>query len=820
MPTIQQLPVATTVSATDVLPIEQSGTTAQVPLSTLLSGTQATMTLAPGTLVGRISSTSGTPEQVALGTGLAISAGALTVSGVVGPAGPTGPAGPQGVAGPVGSTGAPGATGPTGPQGFCVRSGTAAPAASLGVDGDSYVNTTTGDVYAHAAGVWTRTGNIAGPPGASLRSGTGAPTSSIGNDGDTYINVSTGDVYLRSAGVWSRTGNIAGPASPAITVPSAPLLGGGSGALQSVTVGSGLALSSGALNLALGGMDASAATVLTPTSTTPRTLAARAGDVANVLDFGANPANTTDCAPAFNAAFNALPATGGVIEIPPGSYLLMSPLVWANKPLLVRGAGKGVTTLYFQHTGTGITISIDQGWKKVTLRDFSCRAYSSAGPTAAAVQVSFPTTTASDAEATLALANLEALSASTATASPYGSSFTKGFVLRWCWSARIRDVQFTAAPVIPGLSGTAAFDLGRCEDTWLDQCACYYGDTMVLQSDYGEGIRLHRPTVVGANYLFKQNPATFNTTAVSPYYLVGFYVDGGEVNTYQGGVKAQLLQLGFINATHFSYYPAATASSSYVVFDYTDCVDTTHTGVVAIGNTAVATAIGVRLSYGSLNCSGNAFTCCHFEQFATPALFGVNVFQNIIDFCTCLNPSGSTNALSSAWQDSSGNATNYISWLTSTGSVGYSSPQIVKAASDGKPLLVLDNIKSSANYVQITPATTGNPPTLRFKGTDGTVNATIQSQGGNMYLTASGDGTSGNMLSLYNSSGSKNNLAVHNATAGNGVIITTESSDGETPSLTIGAVAGGALYLTNLPKTNPGAGTGKVWNNNGVVSIA
>lgn len=51
----------------------------------------------------------------------------------------------------------------------------------------------------------------AGTPGSVWRNGAGAPSNSIGINGDYYLNTSTGDVYLKSGGVYTIQANILGP---------------------------------------------------------------------------------------------------------------------------------------------------------------------------------------------------------------------------------------------------------------------------------------------------------------------------------------------------------------------------------------------------------------------------------------------------------------------------------------------------------------------------------------------------------------------------------------------------------------------------------
>ncbi len=224
-----------------------------------------------------------------------------------------------------------------GNDGRSVTSSVTAPAAGDGNDGDSHVNTTTGDIYTKSGGVWTVTGNVKGPkgdagapgvigvegmpgtsgtpgipgsgtPGApgdgitivnndsgtwvynpttktwtningpkgdagldgkSITSGTTAPAAGDGNDGDSHVNTTTGDIYTKSGGVWTVTGNVKGPKGDAgaqgpigITGPAGPngvatpldLAAAGGDNSITVTNGAGTTLKNTFLNVTGGGI--------------------------------------------------------------------------------------------------------------------------------------------------------------------------------------------------------------------------------------------------------------------------------------------------------------------------------------------------------------------------------------------------------------------------------------------------------------------------------------------------------------------------------------------------------------------------------------
>ncbi len=126
-----------------------------------------------------------------------------TIVGPAGPTGPTGPAGPAGVAGPVGPAGPAGAQGPLGLMG---PAGPAGPVGAVGPVGAQGPAGATGP-----AGPTGVQGPV-GVSGTSLLSGSGAPAVGLGVNGDTFLNTATGDLYVRSGGAWTKSANITGPA--------------------------------------------------------------------------------------------------------------------------------------------------------------------------------------------------------------------------------------------------------------------------------------------------------------------------------------------------------------------------------------------------------------------------------------------------------------------------------------------------------------------------------------------------------------------------------------------------------------------------------
>ncbi len=92
-------------------------------------------------------------------------------------------------------------------------------------------------------------------------------------------------------------------------------------------------------------------------STTARTLANRFADVANVLDFGADPTGVVDSSTAFQNALNLIQSkpNGGTLFIPAGNYLVNTTLTYSNNSLSIVGEGEKITTIT-KTTGTDLFI--------------------------------------------------------------------------------------------------------------------------------------------------------------------------------------------------------------------------------------------------------------------------------------------------------------------------------------------------------------------------------------------------------------------------------------------------------------------------------
>jgi hypothetical protein len=159
-------------------------------------------------------------------------------TGEQGPPGPMGPPGPA-IPGP------PGPAGPVGPQGNRIIYGTVNPASTVGIDGDSYINTTTHFLFGpKASGAWPAGTSLIGPPGATgatgpvgatgpagptgatgpvgpagadgntVLYGAGDPAAGYGVNGNFYINTTTNFIFGPKLGSWPAGVSLVGPQGP------------------------------------------------------------------------------------------------------------------------------------------------------------------------------------------------------------------------------------------------------------------------------------------------------------------------------------------------------------------------------------------------------------------------------------------------------------------------------------------------------------------------------------------------------------------------------------------------------------------------------
>ena len=382
MPSLEQLPEAALTNATDLLLLDQAGTSKSVTVDVLQSGLQPKLTLAHGALLGRVSATPGMPEPVGVGQGLVIAAGDVAADlTVLAP-----------LASPA-LTGTP--TAPTPPVGDAsnqiattafVQAKIASPI-TLGGDltgsgpGSNGILTATlpaittpgnyASVAVNAKGQVTSGTALPSGTAVEVQSNKGAPSGYAGLDSTGKVPASLlppgigaiSSVAGRTGAITLSVSDISGAAplaSPALTgTPSAPTPASSDNSTSLATTAyvqsQGYITASSAPVISVAGQtgavaDLSAGTVQSSGGTTRRSLATRFIDVPHIKDFGAVGDGVTND----TAAINLAQASGNAYALTSGSYYVDGTLNSSGTPVM----GYGPITL----SHYGLSATTNQGY--------------------------------------------------------------------------------------------------------------------------------------------------------------------------------------------------------------------------------------------------------------------------------------------------------------------------------------------------------------------------------------------------------------------------------------------------------------------------
>jgi hypothetical protein len=363
-------------------------------------------------------------------------------------------------------------------------------------------------------------------------------------------------------------------------------------------------------------------------------------------------------------------------------------------------------------------------------------------------------------------------------------------------------------------------ELNGSYDTRITGLQCYYNHAAIIQTGYCEGIYVTTPLVVGADYFFTQTDETqWGGYQPDKPELLGLWAANGELNTNMGCVQLNNVTDGFFVGLDITRDGGPKTGQN--LFDLTNVSNFIVLGCNFVGGPGSQdTAFSFKSTWNS---SGNTVGACLFENMATVMnIVNVNGTVGLSTFSLNI-----TNVpIATAFLDNSNQAvSNYLTFLTpasASAPAGLANTKDhVFAGGQGQILFRINNITNAANFVRHQPATSTNPPTICFDGTDGTVNGVLQTKGGNLYINASGGAGDGNILSLLNIQNATNWVEIQNATSSNLCDIATNAGGiSIAPKTQLWLSPSTGLFMPNLPRTKPQAGSNQIWNNNGVVSIA
>ncbi|MEJ0049175.1 MAG: hypothetical protein WDN04_25975 [Rhodospirillales bacterium] len=553
------------------------------------------------------------------------------------------------------------------------------------------------------------------------------------------------------------------------------------------------------------------------------------GDPFSIVNFGGVAGlvgSGPDCSGALAAAFAAAGPVGEEVVIPGGDWWFASAVTLGGAPVALRGHGKGQTKLHFTHTGTAIAIAPGTALARAVIRDMSLFAENPTAASACAISVSYPAASGFGYQTTI-IENVEIVgypnSANGTT--PFPQTWNRGIVLKNCWATELNNCSWFGPPAAPGATSACFVEVNGANDTQITDCSAHYGQAVVIQTGYCQGLRMTAPRVTGSDFLFIQSPQTaWQGYSADAYSLQGLAILGGELNCNIGHLVAQGVLGGFVTASGIARLPQGP-DSAQILFDLIDISDfhiTDCDWTGGPGNQDVA----IRFQLGVLaNGSNNSMHGGRFANMATALeIVGTDGTAGSVFDGFALSNVPLATAIIDGSNAGSGNLIYFVTPADPQLPSGLASNKDFRwAGADNCTLLRLRSIEGGANFWQVEAAAAGAGPILHAAGSDAQVAGTIQTTGGNLYLSAAGDGVSGGLAAFANVTGAVAWPIFQNATAGNPAILGTN-----TQGLSINPVqqlylGGSALYspIIGSTTTNPGSGAiNKVWSNGGAVSIA
>lgn len=290
--------------------------------------------------------------------------------------------------------------------------------------------------------------------------------------------------------------------------------------------------------------------------------------------------------------------------VPSGMFLSGSLLTLPDASIAIYGEGIGISSIRFTGPGGGLSGTLSDITRQVSINDLSLQTSVASGGTA--LNLGWPTT-ASWTKATFTSRNLEICP--TTNASNY---WTRGIVLNNAWNAVIDS------PKIRGMDNTLTMTdaialLSRSNDVVIRNPHVFFADVGVSLGDLTEGTTIADPRIVYANYGLN----AVSTTADAPFFT--FY--GGHVAAFIAGVNASKRSQSHVYDNTF--YKRGESTSAFVgaQFQLSDDVSV-HNNLTVVLAGATGTAAGTVIVSGARakvnhNTTNGCNTCVEFQSGAS-----------------------------------------------------------------------------------------------------------------------------------------------------------------------------------------------------------
>jgi hypothetical protein len=458
-----------------------------------------------------------------------------------------------------------------------------------------------------------------------------------------------------------------------------------------------------------------------------------------VIDGGTFPTSTgylSAGALSWDVAISLACALPGDVNIllPPGVLTMAAPVTnCGGRNVRILGAGKGLTTLNVTHSGDVFDVAQTDASQVVDVGDLSIQTTSTSG-NPAVLRVSYPLAynpgtgvyAFSEFHSNFGLHDVAIKS--TAPGAGVGGTFCKGTVVAGGWLMKLTNVTMVGQNVHPAPTGCAMLDVSESFDIDLDNPEMTYGDAMVYQSGYAEGIKMQHPVTVGANWVMDQGPGSgFNTRA--GYYSNVIWVSDAEINTYSGGFQISHNQALKNTNAHWSRWGAG--NETWIGYSMSDVIDTLALGDLFGQGANPSTMTDIQLTAGTASTTSNIFIGARFEVAgATAVNFGAGTAQNnVLDYLAdpgiVFTNAGIGNRI--IGQSAAGDRQVQVNDYT--------------AGPDGKKLDGVIVVPGAVNYTIRIPGLSGFGPSSECVGTDTNVSCNYVAQGAGGHVFNDGLGT-------------------------------------------------------------------------------
>ena len=392
---------------------------------------------------------------------------------------------------------------------------------------------------------------------------------------------------------------------------------------------------------------------------------------ANVIDVTSPPYNASpalpDNTPHFQRALDALLALGGgVLQVPPGYYMLQGPLDFstANGCLTVMGYGSELSILVVKHAGTALNVTYTNPGdsQSLVVKDIGFSPAPGAGAAGTAVAL-----TLQHAQSAWPSCRFEDVDFGVQY--PNYTVFDEALVLTNVWRSAI--VNCTAHGN-SRLGGNFLRLSGTCVDNRVQACNIDGYQTGVAVHHYCEGLHVVDTVFIGGTAL---------TTGSSDYNnginLLGLYISGCEFNCQDGVLCLYQVNSAWISDTDFYGPRAATGSVACALvgsgrIKISNCL---FGGTLDVG--APSNQIGIATS-SSTRVAAFAITVddCDFENTLVAISLGAGT-ENVTGLGVRMLAPGDRALVNTPvvygrftqqpLVDGSGNSTNAVQWLTTVG---------------------------------------------------------------------------------------------------------------------------------------------------------